>query len=115
MTERDWQKADPTNLRAKNSDTFKPMGPWIATGLDPAAMTTNVRRNGKILHSFATGNMLFGAGEVISAISKYNTLSPGDVVWLGTDEVPESLNPGDLLEIEITGIGTLTNRCAVQA
>jgi 2-keto-4-pentenoate hydratase/2-oxohepta-3-ene-1,7-dioic acid hydratase in catechol pathway len=114
VTERDWQKADPTNLRAKNSDTFKPMGPWIATGFDPAAMTTNVRRNGTTLHSFATGNMLFGAGEVISAISRYNTLSPGDVVWLGTDEVPESLEPGDLLEIEITGIGTLTSRCAAQ-
>jgi len=47
--------------------------------------------------------------------SKYNTLAPGDVVWLGTDEVPESLNPGDLLEIEITGIGTLTSRVAAQA
>jgi len=115
VTERDWQKADPTNLRAKNSDTFKPMGPWISTGIDPAAMTTNVRRNGKTLHSFATGNMLFSPGEVISAISKYNTLSPGDVVWLGTDEVPESLNPGDVLEIEITGIGTLTSRVAAQA
>ena len=80
VTERDWQKGDPTNLRAKNSDTFKPMGPWISTGIDPAAMTTNVRRNGKTLHSFATGNMLFSPGEVISAISKYNTLSPGDVV-----------------------------------
>jgi 2-keto-4-pentenoate hydratase/2-oxohepta-3-ene-1,7-dioic acid hydratase in catechol pathway len=59
--------------------------------------------------------MLFSAGEVISDISRTNTLSPGDVVWLGTDEVPESLNPGDLLEIEITGIGTLTSRVAAQA
>jgi 2-keto-4-pentenoate hydratase/2-oxohepta-3-ene-1,7-dioic acid hydratase in catechol pathway len=114
VTERDWQKSDPTNLRAKNSDTFKPMGPWISTGIDPASMTTTVRRNGKTLHSFATGDMLFGAGEVISAISNYNTLSPGDVVWLGTDEVPESLHPGDVLEIEITGIGTLTSRVAAQ-
>jgi 2-keto-4-pentenoate hydratase/2-oxohepta-3-ene-1,7-dioic acid hydratase in catechol pathway len=115
VSERDWQKSDPTNLRAKNSDTFKPMGPWIVTGIDPASMTTHVRCNGKTLHSFATGNMIFNAGEVISAISKYNTLSPGDVVWLGTDEVPESLHPGDLLEIEITGIGTLTSRVAAQA
>jgi 2-keto-4-pentenoate hydratase/2-oxohepta-3-ene-1,7-dioic acid hydratase in catechol pathway len=110
ITERDWQKNDPTNLRGKNADTFKPMGPFIATGIDPKDMTTNVRLNGKTLHTFATGNMLFGAGEVLSDISKTNTLSPGDVVWLGTDELPQSLKPGDLIEIEISGIGTLSNR-----
>jgi 2-keto-4-pentenoate hydratase/2-oxohepta-3-ene-1,7-dioic acid hydratase in catechol pathway len=71
--------------------------------------------NGEAIHKFPTGDMLFSAGEVISDISRTNTLSPGDVVWLGTDEVPESLNPGDLLEIEITGIGTLTSRVAAQA
>ncbi len=109
VTERDWQKNDPTNLRAKNSDTFKPMGPFIATGIEPRDMTTNVRLNGKTLHSFPTGNMLFSAGEVISDISRTNTLAPGDVVWLGTDEVPRALNPGDTIEIEITGIGVLRN------
>src|SRR5437763_7621634 len=97
------------------SDTFKPMGPWIATGIDPEDMTTNVRRNGKTLHSFATGNMLFSPGDVISAISKYNTLSPGDVVWLGTDEVPQNLLAGDVIEIEINGIGVLRNRVAAEA
>ena len=115
VSERDWQQQDPTNLRAKNADTFKPMGPWIATGIEPSAMTTQVRLNGKTLHTFATGNMLFGPGEVISAISRHNTLSPGDVVWLGTDEVPESLHPGDTIEIEITGIGVLRNRVAAEA
>jgi 2-keto-4-pentenoate hydratase/2-oxohepta-3-ene-1,7-dioic acid hydratase in catechol pathway len=114
VTERDWQKHDPTNLRAKNADTFKPMGPWIVTGLDPAAMTTRVRLNGKLVHDFATGNMLFSPGEVVSAISRYNTLVPGDVVWLGTDEVPQSLNPGDVIEIEISGIGVLRNRVAAE-
>ena len=109
ITERDWQKNDPTNLRGKNADTFKPMGPFIATGIDPKDMTTNVRLNGETLHTFATGNMLFSAGEVLSDISKTNTLSPGDVVWLGTDELPQSLTPGDLIEIEISGIGTLSN------
>jgi 2-keto-4-pentenoate hydratase/2-oxohepta-3-ene-1,7-dioic acid hydratase in catechol pathway len=82
------------------------------TGIDPIAMTTQVRLNGTPLHTFPTGNMLFGAGDVISAISQYNTLSPGDVVWLGTDEVPQSLHPGDVIEIEITGIGVLRNRVA---
>jgi len=114
ITERDWQKNDPTNLRGKNADTFKPMGPFIATGIDPKDMTTNVRLNGKTLHTFATGNMLFSAGEVLSDISKTNTLSPGDVVWLGTDELPQSLTPGDLIEIEISGIGTLSNRVVAE-
>jgi 2-keto-4-pentenoate hydratase/2-oxohepta-3-ene-1,7-dioic acid hydratase in catechol pathway len=114
VTERDWQKNDPTNLRGKNADTFKPMGPFIATGIDPKDMTTNVRLNGKTLHTFATGNMLFNAGEVLSDISKTNTLSPGDVVWLGTDELPQSLKPGDLIEIEISGIGTLSNRVVAE-
>jgi 2-keto-4-pentenoate hydratase/2-oxohepta-3-ene-1,7-dioic acid hydratase in catechol pathway len=114
VTERDWQTRDPTNLRAKNADTFKPMGPWIVTGLNPSVMTTEVRVNGDALHTFKTGNMLFSPGEVISAISKYNTLSPGDVVWLGTDEIPHSVSPGDVIEIEISGIGVLRNRVAAE-
>jgi 2-keto-4-pentenoate hydratase/2-oxohepta-3-ene-1,7-dioic acid hydratase in catechol pathway len=115
VTERDWQKSDPTNLRSKNADTFKPMGPFIATGIEPRDMTTNVRLNGKTLHSFPTGNMLFSAGEVISDISRTNTLVPGDVVWLGTDEVPQALSPGDVIEIEITGIGVLRNPVRAQS
>jgi len=109
VTERDWQRDDPTNLRGKNSDTFKPMGPWITTGINPSDMTTTVRLNGETVHSFPTGNMLFSAGEVISDISRTNTLSPGDVVWLGTDELPRSIKPGDTIEIEISGIGVLRN------
>lgn len=115
VSERDWQAADPTNLRAKNTDTFKPMGPWIVTGVDIRDMTTNVRVNGQLLHSFPTANMLFSPGEVISAVSRYNTLSPGDVIWLGTDEVPKAVKPGDLIEIEISGIGALRNRVVAEA
>ena len=114
VTERDWQKTDPTNLRGKNADTFKPMGPWIATGIKPRDMITTVLLNGEPVHRFATGNMLFSAGEVISDISRTNTLSPGDVVWLGTDELPKSLAPGDTIEIEISGIGTLRNRVTAE-
>ena len=110
VTERDWQKNDPTNLRGKNADTFKPMGPYIATDVDPRDMITLVRLNGETVHKFPTGNMLFSAGEVISDISRTNTLSPGDVVWLGTDELPKPIKPGDTIEIDISGIGTLRNR-----
>jgi 2-keto-4-pentenoate hydratase/2-oxohepta-3-ene-1,7-dioic acid hydratase in catechol pathway len=110
VSERTWQREDPTNLRGKNADTFKPMGPWIVTDADLKSMKTIVRLNGKTVHEFPTVNMLFSPGEVISSISRYNTLSPGDVVWLGTDEVPLNLNPGDTIEIEISGIGKLRNR-----
>ena len=69
-----------------------------------------MRLNGETVHSFPTANMLFDAGTVLSDISKYCTLSPGDVLWLGTDDVPKNLVPGDTIEVEITGIGTLGNR-----
>ena len=86
----------------------------IATGIEPRDMTTTVRLNGATVHRFPTGNMLFSAGEVISDISKTNTMSPGDVVWLGTDELPQRLKAGDTIEIEIGGIGVLRNRVVAE-
>ena len=110
VSERHWQVKDQTNIRAKNTDTFKPMGPWIVRGVDPDQMQTEVRLNGVTVHSFKTGAMLFDAAAVISEISKYNTLMPGDVIWLGTDDKPLNMKPGDDLEIEISGVGVLRNR-----
>ena len=86
------------------------MGPFILQGNDMRGMRTEVRINGRQAHSFDTGNMIFDPATVISEISKYNTLSPGDVVWLGTDDKPHNLKVGDVLEIEITGIGLLRNK-----
>ena len=110
VSERTWQRTDPTNIRAKNCDTFKPMGPFILQGNDMGGMRTEVRINGRQAHSFDTANMIFDPATVISEISQYNTLSPGDVVWLGTDDRPQNLKVGDVLEIEITGIGLLRNK-----
>jgi 2-keto-4-pentenoate hydratase/2-oxohepta-3-ene-1,7-dioic acid hydratase in catechol pathway len=110
VSERGWQRTDLTNWRSKNSDTFKPMGPWIATGVHPKDMKTTVRRNGKVDVIFNTGNMLFDIGDFIAELTRNNTLFPGDVLWLGTDGLPENMKPGDVIEIEITGIGTLRNR-----
>jgi 2-keto-4-pentenoate hydratase/2-oxohepta-3-ene-1,7-dioic acid hydratase in catechol pathway len=114
VSERTWQRSDPTNIRAKNCDTFKPMGPIILQGNDIRGMRTDVRINGRQVHSFDTANMIFDPGAVISEISKYNTLSPGDVVWLGTDDKPHNLKIGDVLEIEISGIGLLRNEVVAE-
>jgi 2-keto-4-pentenoate hydratase/2-oxohepta-3-ene-1,7-dioic acid hydratase in catechol pathway len=112
VSERGWQVSDQTNIRAKNCDTFKPMGPCIARLPDLSGMRTRVTLNGVLLHDFDTTDMLFDAGEVIAEICRYNTMLPGDVVWLGTDDKPHNMKPGDKLEIEITGIGVLANHVA---
>jgi 2-keto-4-pentenoate hydratase/2-oxohepta-3-ene-1,7-dioic acid hydratase in catechol pathway len=108
VSARGWQRSDRTFWRCKNSDTFKPMGPFIVTDADPLSATTTVRVDGELKASFPTGDMLFGPYEYISAISRYITLSPGDVLWLGTDETA-TVAPGQVVEISIGGIGTLAN------
>jgi 2-keto-4-pentenoate hydratase/2-oxohepta-3-ene-1,7-dioic acid hydratase in catechol pathway len=110
VSERGWQKEDRTLWRAKNADTFKPMGPWIVTGLDPGKMETIIRLNGRETDRFATNNMIFDTAAYIAEVSKYCTIEPGDVMWMGTDGVPENIKPGDTVEIEISGIGVLRNK-----
>ncbi len=108
VSARTWQRTDRTFWRSKNSDTFKPMGPYIVTGADPLSATTTVRVDGSVRASFATGDMLFDPYDFICAMSRYITLSPGDVVWMGTDETA-AVVPGQVVEITIDGIGTLSN------
>jgi 2-keto-4-pentenoate hydratase/2-oxohepta-3-ene-1,7-dioic acid hydratase in catechol pathway len=109
MSERTWQRQDRTLWRAKNSDTFKPMGPWIETDFDLEKAMTIVRVNNEEADKFHTNNMVHGVAKFISRMSQYLTLYPGDVVWMGTDGWPRNLKHGDLCEIEITGIGILRN------
>jgi 2-keto-4-pentenoate hydratase/2-oxohepta-3-ene-1,7-dioic acid hydratase in catechol pathway len=110
VSERSWQKADRGLWRAKNTDTFKPMGPWIETSVDLDRMETIVRLNGKESNRFHTNEMLFGIREFLVEMTKYFTLWPGDVIWMGTDGASPNLKHGDVVEIEITGIGRLRNR-----
>jgi len=109
MSERTWQGGDRTLWRAKNTDTFKPMGPWIETDFDLGAAQTIIRVNGDEKIRFKTDHMLFGPATFISRMSQYLTLYPGDVVWMGTEGAPENVKHGDTIDIEITGIGTLSN------
>jgi 2-keto-4-pentenoate hydratase/2-oxohepta-3-ene-1,7-dioic acid hydratase in catechol pathway len=109
VSERGWQKEDRTLWRAKNADTFKPMGPWIVTDADLDKMETVVRLNGKETDRFKTNAMIFSVADYIHELTKYCTIEPGDVMWMGTDGVPANMKPGDTVEIEITGIGVLRN------
>ena len=109
FSERTWQSGDRTLWRAKNTDTFKPMGPWIETDVDLESLETTVRVNGKETIKFPTNKMLFGVKTYIAAMSKYLTLYPGDMVWMGTEGHSPEMKDGDVCEIEISGIGTLSN------
>ncbi|MBS0561826.1 MAG: fumarylacetoacetate hydrolase family protein [Proteobacteria bacterium] len=109
VSERTWQKGDRTLWRAKNTDTFAPMGPWIETDVDLDALTTTVRLNGREVISFATNHMIFGVVDFLVAMTRYCTLVPGDVLWMGTEGAAEKMRHGDVCEIEISGIGTLSN------
>ena len=97
VSERTWQRKDRTLWRAKNTDTFKPMGPFVVPRIDPGAQKIDVRINGATVSSYNTRDMIFGVAHYLSRMSRYVTLHPGDVVWFGCDgpTVP-ALKPGDL-------------------
>ena len=111
VSERSWQKTDRTLWRAKNADTFKPMGPRIVPGIDPMDQLIEVRINGKTVSSYNTRGMIFSVAHYISRMSRYVTLHPNDVIWFGCDgpTVP-ALQPGDLVEVVNDAIGVLANR-----
>jgi 2-keto-4-pentenoate hydratase/2-oxohepta-3-ene-1,7-dioic acid hydratase in catechol pathway len=111
LSERAWQLSDRTLWRAKNTDSFKPMGPFVVDGIDPMAQTVGVRINGHTVSEYSTSSMLFSVAHWISRISQYTTLYPGDVLWLGCDGATlPALQPGDFVEVFNQAIGVLTNR-----
>lgn len=110
LSERSWQLSDRTLWRAKNADTFKPMGPVIATGLDPSRQRVSIRVNGTVANEYDMDRMIFSVEHYIARITRYVTLHPGDVIWLGTDGACEpALGPGDVVAIENEYIGVLEN------
>jgi len=109
VSERTWQRGDRTFWRGKNTDTFKPMGPTIVTDLDPDALRVTIRLNGREMFTYAVKDAIFGVRQFISRMSQYLTLHPGDVLWMGTDGATENMKDGDLIEVEIPGIGVLRN------
>src|SRR5258708_12324548 len=114
MSERTWQRGDRTLWRAKNTDTFKPMGPWIETDFDLDKAETTVRVNGRVADHFRTNNMIHGVANFISRMSQYLTLYPGDGVCMGTKATPQNLKHADLSQHQPTRLPTLTHTHTAQ-
>jgi 2-keto-4-pentenoate hydratase/2-oxohepta-3-ene-1,7-dioic acid hydratase in catechol pathway len=110
VSERDWQRGDLQWWRAKGSDTFAPLGPAIAVGLDYKKSRLQTRVNGEVKQSQLLSDLLFDAAAVVSFTSRYVTLEPGDVIYTGTPGATSAMKPGDTVEIEIDGIGVLRNK-----
>jgi len=109
VSERTWQRSDRTFWRSKNTDTFKPMGPWIDTTFKPDEAVTRVSVNGAQKTVYKTNSMIFDVPTFLVEMTKYLTLWPGDVVWMGTDGTSPDLVSGDVVNIEISGLGQLQN------
>lgn len=112
VSDRNWQRGpgkDVQYWRAKGCDTFAPLGPWIVTGLDYSDLLLITRVNGEIAQDQRTSDFIFDVPTVISFVSRYVTLTPGDLIYTGTPGNTRRMYPGDVVEIEIEGIGTLRN------
>jgi 2-keto-4-pentenoate hydratase/2-oxohepta-3-ene-1,7-dioic acid hydratase in catechol pathway len=109
VTCRDLQKVDGQWGRAKGFDTFCPVGPRIATGLDWRALELTCRVNGVERQRAKATDMHFSIPELISFLSGIMTLEPGDLIATGTPAGTAALHEGDVVEVEITGVGTLSN------
>ncbi|MBN2168863.1 MAG: fumarylacetoacetate hydrolase family protein [Actinobacteria bacterium] len=112
MTARDLQHADVQWSRAKNFDTFCPLGPWIETAVDPEDLAIELRLNGEVKQSSRTSQMIFKPLQLVSFVSNVMTLHPGDVIITGTPPGVGEVKPGDKLEVKIESIGTLNTTIA---
>lgn len=109
VTARDLQFKDIQYTRSKGFDTFAPFGPWIVTDLDPADIKIESFQNGEKRQSSSTKNMIFSPAELVSHISQVMSLLPGDLISTGTPGGIGPLQPGDVIEVVIEGIGRLKN------
>ncbi len=109
VTARDLQRSDGQWTRSKSFDTFCPLGPRIAADVDPLGLPIVTRVNGAVKQRSNTGDMIFDVFQLISHISSVMTLLPGDVIITGTPSGVGPLQVGDIVEVEIGGIGVLRN------
>jgi 2-keto-4-pentenoate hydratase/2-oxohepta-3-ene-1,7-dioic acid hydratase in catechol pathway len=112
VTARDIQNAEGHNSHAKSFDTFFPTGPAIVTELDPNDLRLVTRVNGQVRQDTRTSDMVFTVAQLVSYLSQSMTLLPGDVISTGTPSGVSAIFPGDVVEIDIEGIGVLKNPVA---
>ena len=112
VSERDWQANDLQWFRAKASDTFGPIGPAVVTGLPYEDLHLETRLNGEVRQSARTDDLLFDVATIISYVSDFVTLEPGDVIYTGTPGTTQPMQPGDVVEVELEGVGVLRNTIA---
>ena len=110
VSERNWQKNDLTWFRAKGSDTFGVLGPCIVTGLNYNDLLVQSRVNGEVRQEGRTTELIFPVDVIVSYISQFATLYPGDVIYTGTPGSTKAMQPGDVVEVEVEGVGVLRNR-----
>jgi 2-keto-4-pentenoate hydratase/2-oxohepta-3-ene-1,7-dioic acid hydratase in catechol pathway len=109
VTARDLQRIDGQWTRAKSFDTFSPLGPRIVSDIDPKNLSIITRVNGAVKQNSNTKNMIFDVFELVSFVSEIMTLLPGDVIITGTPPGVGAIEVGDVVEVEIEGIGVLKN------
>lgn len=109
VTARDLQTKDVQFTRAKGFDTFAAVGPCIATGLDPAGLRLKTFLNGKLVQSGTTANLIFSIPYLVRFLSRIMTLNPGDIIATGTPAGVGPMRPGDRVDVQVEGIGVLSN------
>jgi 2-keto-4-pentenoate hydratase/2-oxohepta-3-ene-1,7-dioic acid hydratase in catechol pathway len=110
VTVRELQAKDGQWTRAKGFDTFCPVGPRIVAGLDPSNLRITTRVDGKVRQDSSTSDLIFDVPTLIAFVTEHMTLEPGDLISTGTPAGVGNLNVGEVVEIEIEGIGILRNR-----
>jgi 2-keto-4-pentenoate hydratase/2-oxohepta-3-ene-1,7-dioic acid hydratase in catechol pathway len=109
VTARDLQRKDVQFTRAKSFDTFCPVGPFIATDINPADVSVTTRVNGLVKQHARTSAMAFSVADILRYISHAMTLNPGDLIATGTPAGVSKLAAGDVVEVEVEGVGVLSN------
>lgn len=110
ISARDWQRGDRQWWRAKGSDTFGPIGPFLVTGINYDDLALEMRVNGEVKQKQRTSDHISKVAETVSFISRHVTLEPGDLIFMGTPAQTSAIKPGDVMEVEIEGVGILRNK-----
>ena len=110
VSERDWQRGDLQWVRAKGTRSFNAVGPALVAGLDYTNLQIEGRLNGEVRQGENSSDLIFDMNHMVSYISRYFTLEPGDLIWSGTMGSTRAMEPGDVYEVEIEGVGILRNQ-----